>query len=61
MSTAITTCEKCGSDKIKEITPENRKLCKKPLCKIECLCKDCGHLFVINSWTEFGKHCGIMY
>jgi transposase-like protein len=61
MSTKITTCDKCKSKNIKEINSENRKTVKSPLCKIDCVCNDCGFTFTISSWTELGKRKGIRY
>ena len=61
MSTKITTCDKCKSTNIKELNSENRETVNKPLCKIDCVCNDCGFTFTINSWTKSGKRRGIRY
>lgn len=55
MSAKITTCIKCNSLNIKETNPEQRKIMKSPLCTINCICQECGFVFNIKSWTEYGR------
>jgi hypothetical protein len=57
----ITTCDKCNSQNIKELNPENRETSTKATCKIDCLCLDCDNTFTINSWTRSGRNRGILY
>ena len=61
MSIKITICDNCKSTNIKEINPESIEFIKKPLCKINCICNECGFRFTISSWTKFGRRIGIMY
>ena len=61
MSVKIVTCDKCDSRNYKELNPEQRGIVKRNLCKIDCECLDCGHLFSFTSWTRHGKQKGILY
>ena len=61
MSTKITTCSECKSTNIKELNHNARKTASAPLCKIDCVCNDCGFKFTVSSWTDYGKRKGILY
>ena len=57
----ITTCDKCKSQNIKELNPEQRDVTMDFLCKVDCECIDCNHKFTINTYTTLGMNCGVLY
>jgi hypothetical protein len=61
MASKIIKCSKSESTKITQLNPEIKETIKTPLCRIDCMCDNCGFTFTISSWTNYGKNKGILY